>query len=59
MSFANILGTDPSAAEQKACEEALKEFRQLAPGTADAKAKTARVRLIQALLNHNDFVTIR
>ncbi len=57
--FVLILGCTPTAEERTACESAMAEFRTLAAGTADEKAKRARVLLVQALLNHNDFVTIR
>jgi mono/diheme cytochrome c family protein len=57
--FALILGSVPTADERTACEQALNEFRKLASGTADEKAKRARLLLVQSLLNHNDFVTIR
>ncbi|MBX3397975.1 MAG: DUF1553 domain-containing protein [Gemmataceae bacterium] len=51
-SFERILGYTPSQTEASAALEALAEFRKLAPATA-------RARLALALVNHNDFVTIR
>jgi hypothetical protein len=56
--FIMILGVSPTSAEIKACEESLAEFRSAAGKPADA-AKRARQRLVHALLNNNDFVTIR
>jgi hypothetical protein len=57
--FRLILAVEPSADEQSACRDALAEWRKLpaAPGT-DASLR-ARVNLAHALLNHNDFVTLR
>ncbi len=51
-SFERLLGYTPSQAEQTAAVDALAEFRKLAPATA-------RARLTLALVNHNDFVTVR
>jgi hypothetical protein len=58
--FETILGQTPTAQEQAECVEALKELRALA---VQAKRPDpglhARFTLVQALLNHNDFVTVR
>ncbi|WP_422927556.1 DUF1553 domain-containing protein [Singulisphaera sp. PoT] len=58
--FLAILDSTPSPAEQAACEETLAEITALlkAGGKADP-ARKARDDLVQALLNHNDFITIR
>ena len=49
-----------TADERAACERAMAEFRGLAEDRPPAEqAKRARVNLVQALLNHNDFVTVR
>jgi hypothetical protein len=58
--FELILGTTPSAREQAECEEALKELQALAvrEKRADPRGR-ARTTLVGALLNHNDFITIR
>lgn len=57
--FRLILATEPSADEQAACREALAEWRKL-PAVAGTDASLrARVNLAHALLNHNDFVTLR
>jgi hypothetical protein len=55
-----LLGCTPMADEQSACEEAMSGLRALAKARPAAEqAKRARVGLVQALLNHNDFVTVR
>ena len=58
--FLTVLTVEPTAAEQGAVIEALGKL------TAAAKNKNrpnpelhARTNLIQALINHNDFVTVR
>jgi hypothetical protein len=58
--FEMVLGCSPTTAEQTECEEALKELQAIATREKRANAKQrARNTLIHALLNHNDFVTIR
>jgi hypothetical protein len=57
-SFTTILDRLPTAEEQTACASALAKWRanaMAAPGGSDA----ARAYLVWALLNHNDFVTLR
>lgn len=57
-SFMTILDRRPTVAEQAACAAALAKWRAAitsGPKAADA----ARVNLVWALLNHNDFVTLR
>jgi hypothetical protein len=56
--FAAVLSAEPTAEEQTACREALNQWQALAKGRPDA-ARRARGHLIHALLNHNDFITIR
>jgi hypothetical protein len=58
--FLRVLGGLPSADEQAACERALAELREIATREkkADAPAR-AQANLVHALLNHNDFVTVR
>jgi len=58
--FLLVLCDDPNAAEVLAATAALTRLTTAAKtaGRADAAAQ-ARVNLIQALLNHNDFVTVR
>jgi hypothetical protein len=50
--FQLLLCSEPTEAERAACLEALAQWRANAP-------ERARPNLIHALLNHNDFVTIR
>jgi len=52
--FELVLGSSPSSAEIEECKEALKELMKIA-----GDPLRARVNFIQALLNHNDFITIR
>ncbi|MCI0459408.1 MAG: PSD1 and planctomycete cytochrome C domain-containing protein [Gemmataceae bacterium] len=56
--FEMVLATTPTADELAACGDALREWRQFAKGRPDA-ARRARGNLVHALLNHNDFITVR
>jgi hypothetical protein len=58
--FRLLLACDPTASEKRACLDALNAWRRELMPTAD-KTDTPRVRgdLVRALLNHNDFITIR
>ena len=58
--FAVILADTPTADEKLACQNALAEWRAVLQTQkhADPTAK-ARENLVAALLNHNDFVTVR
>jgi hypothetical protein len=56
--FETVLAVTPTAEEQKECAAALNELKELLKGQPDA-ARRARGDLIQALLNHNDFITVR
>ena len=58
--FQTVLATDANAAEVEVSIAAMQEFRSLAaePDSADTVSRS-RVMLIQSLINHNDFVTIR
>lgn len=51
--FTTILAYAPTVDEQAACRAALHEWRKL--GDADR----ARTNLVHALLNHNDFITVK
>ncbi len=55
-----ILASQPSAEERAACLDALVQFTKLATDAkrTDVRAHS-RAALVHALLNHNDFVTIR
>ncbi len=53
--FLVLLGITASDAEISACQRALQTWRKLPNGTTDK----ARAHLVWALINHNDFVTLR
>ena len=58
--FKLILGTLPSSAETAACVEALSQTQaSLSKHSESANPTRARANIVHALLNHNDFVTIR
>jgi hypothetical protein len=57
-SFTWLLGYAPSVNELAACEQAMERWMELNKTRPDAQSR-ARTQLIQALLNHNDFITIR
>ncbi|MCA9116425.1 MAG: DUF1501 domain-containing protein [Planctomycetaceae bacterium] len=58
--FEKILSRTPTAAEQQVCREALAAQQELLTAAkAPDAASAARASLVRALLNHNDFVTIR
>lgn len=55
-----ILCGEPTADEVATCQAAIEQWRALAQQAKRADGPMqARVRLVEALLNHNDFVTIR
>ncbi|MCA9152550.1 MAG: DUF1553 domain-containing protein, partial [Planctomycetales bacterium] len=56
--FRVLLCREPTAVELDASCQALDKWRAILTDEADA-ARASRERLIHALLNHNDFVTIR
>ncbi|OWK47287.1 hypothetical protein FRUB_00986 [Fimbriiglobus ruber] len=58
--FEMLLGSQPTADEKRACLDALAEWQKLLGEQkhADAAGK-ARANLVAALVNHNDFVTVR
>lgn len=58
--FATLLGTTPTLEEETECISALEKLRGLAvEQSQDSATLRARKGVIQALLNHNDFITIR
>ncbi len=58
--FQTVLCVDPKAEEIAASKDALVEWTTLAKNAnRPAAAQKARAALVQALLNHNDFVTVR
>jgi hypothetical protein len=56
--FKLILAATPTAQEQAECEAALREWGLLLKERADAQRR-ARGDLVHALVNHNDFITVR
>ena len=58
--FETVLGASPTADEKAACDAALAEWQRILKEQKhpDPTAK-ARADLVAALLNHNDFVTVR
>ena len=58
--FATLLATAPTPAEQKLCSDSLAQFIAAAKeGKSTQPEAKARAALVHALLNHNDFITIR
>ncbi|MBX9627758.1 MAG: PSD1 and planctomycete cytochrome C domain-containing protein [Gemmataceae bacterium] len=58
--FGLVLGATPTEAERAACADGLRELRAALADVPEAdRERRARARLVQALLNHNDFVTVR
>jgi hypothetical protein len=58
--FVTVLATEPTADELRECEAALRQWTALAKSRAPADAaRRARANLVLALLNHNDFITVR
>ncbi|AMV39058.1 DUF1553 domain-containing protein [Planctomyces sp. SH-PL62] len=58
--FRSILCIPPSDAERSACEQALADLRRLLEKRGAAGPdRRAREILVQSLINHNDFITIR
>ena len=58
--FQLILACDPSSAEMEASLRGLSRWTEVASRLGKAAPQTlARVNFIQALINHNDFITIR
>jgi mono/diheme cytochrome c family protein len=58
--FEMILGTLPTKDELETCLESLRELRAALKDMKDPeRTKRARLQVVQALINHNDFVTVR
>ena len=58
--FETVLGTLPTVGEAAACAEALAELRAAMKDVKEPqKSKRARLQVVLALINHNDFVTVR
>jgi hypothetical protein len=56
--FEAILAASPAPEEQAECERALQNLVRVLKGRPDA-GQRARANLVHALLNHNDFITVR
>jgi hypothetical protein len=56
--YLTLLAYEPDRDEIAACQDALARWREILRGRPDAD-RQARRQLVHALLNHNDFVTIR
>jgi hypothetical protein len=59
VAFQLILGYEPNDAERRACLEALAVWKRELPAAQAGAETRARMDLIRALINHNDFITIR
>ena len=60
LAFLTVLAAEPSEAELPASLEAMAQFTRLAQNSENEVArKRGRINFVQALLNHNDFVTVR
>ncbi len=60
LAFETVLGVPPDKQELDACVQALAAFESNASSsTGRPDPMRARTRLVQALFNHNDFITIR
>ena len=58
--FRLLLGCEPTEFETRACLDAMNSWRsQVVAAPADTATKRVRGDLVRALLNHNDFITIR
>jgi len=58
--FETLLGTPPTPAELATCLEALTELQGVLKDLKEPeRTKRARLQIVQALINHNDFVTVR
>jgi hypothetical protein len=58
--FETVLGTSPTVEERKVSVEALADLRAALKDVKEPdRTRRARAQLVQALVNHNDFVTVR
>lgn len=57
--FESILSRRPSDAELHVCVDAIRKHPELTEADSAERARRARGSIVRALLNHNDFVTIR
>jgi hypothetical protein len=56
--FELLLAAEPTPEELSACKSALHQWQALLKGRSDAQRR-ARRNLVHALVNHNDFITVR
>jgi hypothetical protein len=60
LTFSTLLGRSPTESEQNACHAALAKWRELLQTENHSNPSfQARSHLVHAILNHNDFITIR
>ena len=57
--YAYVLGIKASTAEVAACSRGMEAWRRAASSSEKEASALARNNLVWALLNHNDFVTLR
>jgi hypothetical protein len=57
--YSYVLGISASAEEISACSRAMEAWRQAASSSEKDASAEARSNLVWALINHNDFVTLR
>ncbi|MCS6976390.1 MAG: PSD1 and planctomycete cytochrome C domain-containing protein [Gemmatales bacterium] len=58
--FEMILAVPPRSEELTACLETLEELRKVLESVPEAeRTRRARLQIVQALINHNDFITVR
>jgi hypothetical protein len=57
--FYELLGIRANDSESRASLKAIAEWRALPDAAGDSKSDRARTYFIWALLNHNDFITLR
>ena len=60
LAFETVLGTSPTKDELATCLEAISELRAALKDVKEPEqSKRVRLQVVQALINHNDFVTVR
>ena len=58
--FETVLGTSPTKDELATCLDALTQLRAALKDVKEPeRTKRVRLQVVQALINHNDFVTVR
>lgn len=60
LAFLTVLSVEPTSDESSLVLESLNELKKLATANSSASpVETARAGIVRALLNHNDFITVR